>query len=86
MLGSHSFHYISRKSRLAYSVYAFGWVSLRFLCSFTFCMMLMVKKGTRNIAKKTRVRITIDTSIVVKVNLLVIKGYSTALLKDHFIV
>ena len=49
-------------------------------------MMLMVKKGTRNIAKKTRVRITIDTSIVVKVNLLVIKGYSTALLKDHFIV
>ena len=49
-------------------------------------MMLMVKKGTRNIAKKTRVRITIDTSIVVKVNLLVIKGYSTALLNDHFIV
>ena len=37
-------------------------------------MMLMVRKGTRNIAKKTRVRITIDTSIVVKVNLLVIKG------------
>ena len=37
-------------------------------------MMLMVKKGTRNIAKKTRVRIIIDTSIVVKVNLLVIKG------------
>ena len=46
-------------------------------------MMLMVKKGTRNIAKKTRVRIIIDTSIVVKVNLLV---SSTALLKDHFIV
>ena len=37
-------------------------------------MMLMVRKGTRNIAKNTRVRITIDTSIVVKVNLLVIKG------------
>ena len=60
-------------------------------------MMLMVKKGTRNIAKKTRVRIIIDTSIVVKVNLLVIKGLLdrfavrplrcwTALLKDHFIV
>ena len=47
-------------------------------------MMLMVKKGTRNIAKKTRVRITIDTSIVVKVNLLVIKGYSTALLFDRY--
>ena len=37
-------------------------------------MMLMVRKGTRNIAKKTRVRIIIDMSIVVKVNLLVIKG------------
>ena len=37
-------------------------------------MMLMVRNGTRNIAKKTRVRITIDTSIVVKVNLLVIKA------------
>ena len=47
---------------------------MRFLCSFTFCIMLMVRKGTRNIAKNTKVRITIDTSIVVKVNLLVIKG------------
>ena len=37
-------------------------------------MMLIVRNGTRNIAKNTRVSITIDTSIVVKVNLLVIKG------------
>ena len=46
-------------------------------------MMLMVRKGTRNIAKNTRVRITIDTSIVVKVNLLV---SSTALLNDRYAV
>ena len=53
--------------------YASVWavVSLRFLCSFTFCMMLMVRKGTRNIAMKTRVSITIDKSIVVVFNWLI---------------
>ena len=33
--------------------------------------MLMVRKGTRNIAKKTRVSITIDKSIVVVFNWLI---------------
>ena len=44
---------------------------MRFLCSFTFCIMLIVRKGTRNIAKNTRVSITIDKSIVVVFNWLI---------------
>ena len=61
------------RTRFTYSVYASVWgaVSLRFLCSFTFCIMLMVRKGTRNIAKNTRVSITIDKSIVVVFNWLI---------------